>query len=47
MAWEELHILKKLHPKADVYFLRFAMIAGVILILQILVQLVTAIGLLK
>ncbi len=47
MAWEELHILKKLHPKADVYFLRVAMIAGVILILQILVQLVTAIGLLK
>jgi hypothetical protein len=47
MAWEQLHILKKLHPKADVYFLRIAMISGVILILQILLQLITAIGLLK
>jgi hypothetical protein len=47
MAWEEFHILKKLHPKADVYLLRVAMIAGVMLIMQILMQLVTAIGLLK
>ena len=47
MAWEELHILKKIHPKADVYFLRLALIAGVILILQILMQLGTAIGLLR
>jgi len=47
MAWEELHILKKIHPKADVYFLRIAMIFGVMLIVQILMQMVTAIGLLK
>jgi len=47
MAWEQLVILKKIHPKADVYLLRAAVIAGVMLIVQILVQMVTAIGLLK
>lgn len=47
MAWEELHILRKIHPNADKYFLRIALIAGVLLILQMLVQLSTAIGLLR
>jgi len=47
MAWEELHILKKIHPKADIYFLRTAMIFGVILVLKILTQLTTVIELLK
>ena len=47
MAWEELKILKKIHPKADMYFMRLAMIAGVLLILQMLSQIYTTIGLLK
>jgi len=47
MAWEELHILKKIHPKADIYFLRIALITGVILILKILMQLTTAIKLIN
>ena len=53
MGWEgiNLHknveILKKLHPNADVYFLRVAALFGLILIVQILYQISTAIGLLK
>ena len=47
MAWDELKILKKIHPKADIYLLRLSVVAGVLLILQILSQIYTTIGLLK
>ena len=47
MAWGDVQILKKIHPKADVWFLRITLITGVLLILQIIFQLSTAIGLLR
>jgi hypothetical protein len=47
MVWKEFRILQKIHPKADLYFMRLAVVAGVLLILQILVQLTTAIDLLR
>lgn len=47
MAWEELHILRKIHPNADKYFLRVALIAGMVLVVQMLMQVTTAIGLLR
>ena len=47
MALGDVKILKKIHPKADIYFLRIAMLGGVILILQMISQVMTAIGLLK
>jgi hypothetical protein len=53
MGWERfdvnknVEILKKLHPKADIYFLRVAAAFGLILIVQMLLQMTTAIGLLK
>ena len=50
MGWDvrkDVEILKKIHPKADIYFLRLAMICGFLMIVQILFQISTAIGLLK
>jgi len=47
MPLGDVKILKKIHPKADIYFLRIAMLGGIILILQMISQVITAIGLLK
>ena len=53
MGWQgfdvrkDVEILKKIHPKADVYFLRLAMVCGFLMIVQIIYQISTAIGLLK
>jgi hypothetical protein len=53
MAWYEfkiendLKILKKIHPKADVYFMRVAYFIAVLLIVQLLAQVSTATSLLK
>jgi hypothetical protein len=44
---KDVQILKKLHPKADIYLLRIAAGGGAIMIVQILWQISTAIGLLK
>jgi hypothetical protein len=53
MAWKgidihkDVEVLRKFHPKADVYFLRVAVFGGLVLILQVLYQISTAIGLLS
>lgn len=44
---KNVEILKKIHPKADIYFLRLAMVCGFGLLIQILYQMSTAITLLK
>jgi hypothetical protein len=53
MAWKgidihkDVEVLKKLHPKGDVYFLRVAVFGGLLLIVQVLYQISTAIGLIS
>ena len=53
MAWKgidihkDVEILRKIHPRADVYFLRVAAFCGLIMIVTVLHQISTAIGLLK